>query len=68
MIRNRNTVWNKAGDSSRNQDKGIKAPNISNASLPTASTDYEGFIAYDKTNSKLVFCTGTAWETVTSAE
>ena len=60
-------VFDKANDDSRDEDKGIKAPNISNASLPTASTAYEGFIAYDKTNSKLVFCTGAAWETVTSA-
>jgi len=61
-------VFDKANDDSPADHKGIKAPNIANASLPTASTDYEGYITYDSTNSKLVFCTGSAWETVTSAE
>lgn len=68
MIRNRNMVFNKANDDSDSVDKGIKLPNISNASKPTAGTAYEGYLLYDKTNSKLIFCTGSAWETVTSAE
>ena len=61
-------VFYKSNDDSDNEDKGLRLPEIANASLPTAGTAYEGMIAYDATNNKLVFCTGTAWETITSAE
>ena len=67
MIKNKNMVFPKANNSSRDEDKGIQLPKIANASLPTAGTTYEGFIVYDSTNNKVVFCNGSAWETVTSA-
>jgi len=68
MIRNKNMVFDTANDDSANVDKGVKVPIIANASLPTAAAAYEGYIAYDGDANKLVFCSGTAWETITSAE
>ena len=60
-------VFSKANDDSPDTHKGVQLPKIATSSLPTASTDYEGFIAYDVTQSKLTFCTGSSWETVTSS-
>jgi len=60
-------VFHKSNNDSPSEDKGFRLPEIANASLPTAGTAYEGMIAYDATNNKLVFCNGTAWETVTSS-
>lgn len=60
-------VFHKSNNSSVNEDKGLRLPEIANASLPTAAAAYKGMIAYDATNDKLVFCNGSAWETITSA-
>lgn len=66
MIKNRNMVFKTAGDDSSEEDKGLRVPVISNASLPPDTTAYEGMIAYDANANKLVVQTGSGWETVTS--
>lgn len=45
---------------------GFYPPQIATASLP-AFAGVTGMIVYDTTTNKLVFSTGSAWETVTSA-
>lgn len=45
----------------------LKLPVLATASIPAASAAYEGHLVYDTTANKLKFCTGSAWETVTSA-
>ena len=45
---------------------GFYPPQIATASLP-AFAGVEGMIVYDTTTNKLVFSTGAAWETITSA-
>jgi len=67
VIKNRNLIFNKANDASPEEDRGLRLPQISNTSLPADTTDYEGMIAYDATNNKLVVQTGSGWETVTSS-
>lgn len=59
-------IFSTANDSSDNEDKGLRLPVIANASLPSGAA-YEGMIAYDATNNKIVVYTGSSWETVTSA-
>jgi hypothetical protein len=65
-VKNRNLQFQYSNDDSDNEDKGLRLPIIANASLPDAAA-YEGMIAYDATNNKIVVYTGSAWETVTSA-
>jgi hypothetical protein len=60
-IRNRNTVWNTAGNSSRDSDKFVQLPVIANASLPAAASSNEGGIVYDATNNKLLVSNGGSW-------
>lgn len=68
MIRNRNTVWNTAGNASRNEDQYIQLPKVATASLPDdGAATMEGTISYDSTQRKLVVYTNGAWETVTSS-
>lgn len=37
------------------------------ADIPAATSALEGCLIYDTTANKLKFCTGSAWETVTSS-
>jgi len=69
MIRNKNTVWNKANNATRDADKYVQLPKIANASLPTAvedgsSGENEGGLAYDATNNALYFSDGSSWAEV----
>ena len=70
-IKNKNTVWNKAHDDSRDADKYIQLPKIASASLPTvvaidSSGENEGGIAYDTTNNVVKYCDGTSWTELSS--
>lgn len=65
-IRNRNLIWNRANDSSRDADKFVQLPKISASSLPTAVADgsqgeNEGGIVYDKTNNLVKVSDGSSW-------
>lgn len=46
---------------------GFIVPRIATASLPQAGAALKGCLVYDSTANKLLVCTGSAWETVTSA-
>ena len=45
---------------------GYYPPQIATASLP-AYAGVEGMLVYDTTTNKMVFSTGSAWESITSA-
>jgi hypothetical protein len=64
LIKNKNLVFGKATASSPATDRYFQLPKIALASLPTASSANEGGIAYDTTNDKVVFSTGTRWGNV----
>ena len=69
MIRNRNTIWYKASNTSKEDDKYVQLPKIANASLPTpvaigSSGQNEGGIVYDLTNNALYFSDGSSWAEV----
>ncbi len=71
-IKNRNTVWNTAHDSSRDSDMYIQLPKISEASLPTvvadgSSGENEGGIVYDKTNNVVKVSDGSSWTEIGGA-
>ncbi len=45
---------------------GFIVPRIATASLPAASAALKGCLVYDSSTNKLLVCSGSAWETVTS--
>ena len=67
MIKNRNMVFQKAGNASRDADKYIEIPRIAAASAATASTAINGAMYYDSTNNLLKVVVSGAWVTVTAA-
>lgn len=64
MIRNRNLIFGKAGNSSPDADKYIDLPNIATASRPTAAAAINGAIYYDTTANVLKACVNGSWVTI----
>ena len=60
-------VFDKANNTSRDEDKYLVLPRIATASRPTASTSFEGALYWDTTANLLKVNENGTWKTVSTA-